>query len=666
MSSRILGIDLGTVNSCVAVVEDGRAVILAEGDERIIPSCLAFHRGKEIVGNVAKRQEVTDPHNTVAAVKRLLGHAYESEEVQKARQRVSYAIRPSPLGSVLLEVGGRELTPVQVSARILQRVKEVAEEALGESISKAVISVPAHFNDVQRKATKMAAEYAGLEVVRLLNEPTAAAFAYGYRKGEDFTLAVYDFGGGTFDVTIMTARGDTFEVDATDGDSYLGGEDFDYAIVDWLESEFEAEFSHDLRGDETARLRLKEAAERAKRELSEVDTAQIDLPFLTQLADGARPHFSRTLDRTRFGELARPLIQRTLELCKRCVESSNLVTSDIDEVLLVGGQTRMPQVRDAVRDFFGREPRRDINPDEVVAMGAALFAYSLAADDLKEEAKEAAEEAYAVAYRETLAVKRVLGGVESGAGEDNDALAKRLQALLDEAEAELPSLSAPPPIPSHQLPGAINELQDDLLQIERKVERVLAEAREPEVDPIDERDPRIEQAAERFSRRIASAQEASDNVQAHLAEAEEHASARKVDLIDVTSHALGIASAGDLFSTLIEKNCRVPAQQVRTFTTNQDGQTEVEIRVSQGSSRRASHNQELGNFVLEGIAPAPRMEPKVEVTFRIDDDGILAVSARDAISGIEQGIRVEDPLALRHEDPAQSNEELVEDDTSFG
>ncbi len=270
MSQWILGIDLGTVNSCVAVVKDGRAVMLSDDSRTTIPSCLAFQRGQEIVGHAAKRHGATDPQNTISAAKRLLGHSFDSPEVQDALERTSYPIRPSPLGSVLIEVDGRELTPIQVSASILQRLREVAELALEEPATKAVISVPAHFTDVQRKATKLAGEYAGLEVLRLINEPTAAAFAYGYRKATDFKLAVYDLGGGTFDITVMTAEGDCFRVDATDGDSYLGGEDFDNAILEWLIEEFKSEHGHDPSGDESARGRLIEAAEKAKIELSEL------------------------------------------------------------------------------------------------------------------------------------------------------------------------------------------------------------------------------------------------------------------------------------------------------------------------------------------------------------------------------------------------------------
>jgi molecular chaperone DnaK (HSP70) len=615
----------------------------------------------------AKRHAVTDPHNTVVAVKRLLGHGYESEEIQEARTRVPYPIRPSPLGSVLLEIGGKELTPVQVSARILQKVREVAEEALGEPVEKAVISVPAHFNDVQRKATKVAAEYAGLEVLRLINEPTAAAFAYGYRKDENFTLAVYDLGGGTFDITIMTAKGDTFEVDATDGDSYLGGEDFDHAVVEWLLSEFQAEHGQDLRGDETARLRIKGAAEQAKVELSDVTETQIDLPFLTELPDGSRPHFARRLTRGHLDELTQPLVQRTIELCKRCIQNAGLIKDDVDDVLMVGGQSRMNSVREAVRELFGKEPRRDINPDEVVAMGAALFGYSLAADELKDEAVEAAEDAFAIAYKQTAIARKVLHEVDHLADtQGTDTLASKLQLLLDHADAELPSLAGPPKIAESDLPAAVDKLRDELMQIERKAAEVMLKA-ELEIkgdvgqlgEAAEERAEEFSALADRFNEQVSQAHQASEHAQQLLNEAQGHRSARRVDLIDVTSHALGIAAAGDVFTQLIAQNTPVPAEEVRVFTTQQDGQTEVEIHVYQGNRRYASENQELGNFILAGLPPEERMKVKIDVAFRVDEDGILDVSARDAVSGVEQEIRVEDPLALRQETADGSHEQII-------
>ena len=642
VGNKILGIDLGTVNSCAAVVRDGRAVILSDETQVAIPSCLSLVKGKELVGVAAKRHAVTDPHNTVVGVKRLLGHGYESPEVQQARERAPYAIRPSPLGSVLLEIGGKELTPVQVSARILQRVRQVAEEALGETVRRAVISVPAHFTDIQRKATKVAAEYAGLEVVRLLNEPTAAGFAYGYQKQQDFTLAVYDLGGGTFDITVMTAKGDTFEVHATDGDSYLGGEDLDFAIVDWLLDEFEAEHGADLRGDETARLRLKEAAERAKIELTELPETQLDLPFIAELDDGRRPNFSRALSREKLAELARPLIERTIELCVNCLASAELQTADIDDVLLVGGQTRMPLVREMVRELFDRDPRRDINPDEVVAMGAALFGYSLLADDLQEGAVEHAQEAYAVAYKQASVARKFLDHVEEEGGDSG--LAERLQELLDQAEAE----ASPPQLREPELRAAVDDMRDELMQLERKAGEVMLKA---ELEGLPEQKvAEVQAVAERFSEQVASAQEASARAGKSLLEAREHAGARRVNLIDVTSRALGIAAVGDVFSVLIEKNTPVPCENTSRFSTQQDDQTEVEIRVFQGEAPKASRNSELGNFILEDLPPAPRMQTKIDVRFCIDEDGILSVQARDPESEAVRGIRVEDPLELETEE----------------
>jgi molecular chaperone DnaK (HSP70) len=728
MASPAVGIDLGTLNSCVAVVKDGKAVVLADEARTTIPSCVAVHQGKELVGAAAKRHAVTSPQSTILAVKRLIGHPFDSEEVRAAAARVPYPLKASPLGSVTLEVGGAELTPVQVSAKILTRVRDVAEKALGEPVRQAVISVPAHFNDVQRKATKLAAEYAGLEVLRLINEPTAAAFAYGYKKHKDFTLAVYDLGGGTFDVTIMRARGDTFEVVATDGDSYLGGEDFDYAIAAWLEQEFTAEHETDLSRDAHARLRLKEAAEKAKVELADVETAQIDLPFLTRLADGTRVNFSRALTRKKMNELCAPLVQRTLELCERCITDARVVKAEIGEVLLVGGQSRMFSVREGVKKFFGKEPRRDINPDEVVALGAALYAYSLSADALQEQATDAAEDAYEVAVRETALARKIVNEVEALRGKplDDQGLAARLQTLLQATQADgtippdfgetnpeqdpntlapftfgvsepapepealepvrapakpkpaakpkaaaRPAVEAPAAPPKKKkkktselrsavaagktddddLPTAVKGLRDELLQLDYKalelMDKLADELPEGQATEL------LEVAKERLTDSLLSAKGASEEVVSQLKTAVEHKNARRVNLRDVTSLPLGIAAAGSIFTILIDQNVVVPAEHQRVFTTNQDGQAEVEIRVYQGRSKSVGDNQLLGSFILEGIAPARRMEPKIEVAFRIDENGILAVRARDAESGIQQGIRIEDPLGLQQVEPPE-------------
>ena len=765
MAGRAVGIDLGTLNSCVAVVDGGKAVVLADESRTTIPSCVAIQGGRELVGAAAKRHAVTSPQATILAVKRLIGHPFDSDEVRAAAARLPYALKASPLGSVLFEVGGIELTPVQVSAKILARVREVAEQNLGEPVTQAVISVPAHFNDVQRKATKLAAEYAGLEVLRLINEPTAAAFAYGYKKHKDFTLAVYDLGGGTFDVTIMRARGDTFEVIATDGDSYLGGEDFDYTIAEWLEREFEAQHGRDLSGDPSARLRLKEAAEKAKVELSEVESTNIQLPFLTRMRDGSRPNFERPLTRAKLAELCKPLVERTLALCERCISTARVVKGEIGEVLLVGGQSRMLSVREGVKKFFAKEPRRDINPDEVVAMGAALYAYSLTADSLKEDAVDAAGDAYAVAVRETAVARKILDEVEQIRAKplDDRGLAARLTALLKATEgdgpvpqgfgdrtgggpiseigpitfgeekpaapktkakavakaeapkpepkpkpsppkapapkaapkpAPKPAEAPPPPAPAvaareepktkaktkagaktakkpkapsefselierskigdEDLPTGVKGLRNELLEIDYKATELIEKLADEL--PTGAAADLLDIAKERLSESVLAAKGAQQEVVDNLKSAVEHKNARRVNLRDVTSLPLGIAAVGDIFTVLIEQNVVVPTEYQRVFTTNQDGQAEVEIRVFQGRSKAVHDNQLLGSFILEGIAPARRMEPKIEVAFRIDENGILAVKARDAESGAQQGIRIEDPLGLQQVEPSQAKE----------
>ncbi len=638
MSSRVIGIDLGTLNSCAASVEDGRAVILCEDQHTTVPSCLAFKGDQELIGRAAKRYAVTDPENTVIAVKRLLGHPFDSDEVRAAAAVAPYTIASSAKGGVLLKVAGRELTPIQVSARILGCVREHAEKALGEPATKAVVSVPAHFNDVQRKATKLAAEYAGIDVIRLINEPTAAAFAYGYKMGRDFTLAVYDLGGGTFDVTIMRARGDTFEVLATDGDSYLGGEDFDAAIAGWLREQFERQHNTKLQGDDTALLRLKEAAEKAKVELAEVDTAQIELPYLAQLPDGGHVDFSTTLTRSKVNELVEPMIQKTLELCYRCIELAMVAPVELDDILLVGGQSRMLAVQEAVAGLFGKEPRRDINPDEVVALGAALYAYSISADALKATAENAAGDALGMALKETGIARKLIDGVDAlQQSASDDSLQTLLNDLLDAPGLDEEELSVDP---DADLPAASKKVRNELLELDYKMSALTDKL---ESDSPDD----LEGALEQISEQLSAAHSFSDRASGYLDEAEQHASARKIDLQDVTSLPLGIGSIGNVFSMLIDQNTPVPAEHRRMFTTNEDGQEEVEIRVYQGRSRDASANQLLGAFTLWGIAAAPRLTAKIEVAFHIDQDGILSVSASDAASGAQQGIRVEDPLGVQ-------------------
>ncbi len=640
MSSRVIGIDLGTLNSCAASVEDGRAVILSEDQHTTVPSCLAFKGEKELVGGAAKRYAVTDPENTVIAVKRLLGHPFDSDEVRAATIAAPYKIVASSKGGVLLKISGHELTPIQVSARVLGRVRELAEKALGESATKAVVSVPAHFNDVQRKATKLAAESAGIEVIRLINEPTAAAFAYGYKKGRDFTLAVYDLGGGTFDVTIMRARGDTFEVLATDGDSYLGGEDFDAAIAGWLREEFERQHNSRLEGDDTALLRLREAAEKAKIELAEVDTAQIELPYLAQLPDGGHVDFSTTLTRSKANELVQPLIQRTLELCSRCIENAMVAPVELDDVLLVGGQSRMLAVQEAVAGLFKTDPRRDINPDEVVALGAALYGYSISADSLKASAEDAAGDALGMALKETGIARKLLNSVDEVQqhSSSDDSLQTLLDDLLDaQGTGGTDELTSDP---DADLPAASKRVRNELLELDYKMSEL--------TEKLDTDSPEgLEAALEQISEQLSAAHSFSDEANEYLEEAEQHASARKIELQDVTSLPLGIGTIGNVLSILIDQNTPVPTEHRRMFTTNEDAQEEVEICVYQGRSRDASVNQLLGAFTLWGIAAAPRLTPKIEVAFYIDEDGILSVSASDAASGAQQSIRVEDPLGVQ-------------------
>jgi molecular chaperone DnaK (HSP70) len=652
VSRYTLGIDLGTLTSCVAVVQDGRAVVLTENGRSTVPSAVSLLGDRELVGEPARRRALTDPKSTFIATKRIIGHPFDSREVKLALERMRYPIAPSPVGSVVFPADGREMTPVQVATRILYHLKETAEAALEETVKRAVISVPAHFNEVQRRATKLAAEYAGLDVLRLINEPTAAAFAYGYRRGEDFSLAVYDLGGGTFDVTIMWARGDCFDVVATDGDAYLGGEDFDQAIVEWLAKEFAKDHGTDLEADEGALIQLKEAAERAKLDLSEVEETRIELPYLLKLNDSDYAGLQRTLTRENLNELTAPLVQCSLDLCARCLSSSGVRREDLDAVLLVGGQTRMPAVRDAVRDFFGLEPRRDINPDEVVAMGAALYGYSLQAKQLRANAEDAAEEAFAVALKRTTQAKKIVEAVEALEVDTKSEvdLAKTLSRVMAEAEAQNPG-----PIDADaDLPAAVEGLREEMYSLQEKIARV-SDGEEGESSAKEKPKP-IAEAVEVVVDWLSRAEEASDVAQSRLQEAEEHGRARKVELTDVTSHALGIAAVGDLLTVLIDKNTSVPAEKTRRFTTHQDNQTEVQIRVFQGENPQASENELLGDFVLTGIEPAARLTAKIEVVFRLDEDGILAVQAQDVLTGAAQGITVKEPLGLREMDPETAAE----------
>jgi molecular chaperone DnaK len=494
---RILGIDLGTTNCCAAVVEGVTPQVLTNREgSRTTASIVGFTEdGERLVGQIAKRQAITNPMNTVFAVKRLVGRKFDSEETQHAREVLPYEIVRAVNGDVKIRARGREYSPEEISAFILKEIKEFSEEILGEEITEAIITVPAYFDDAQRQATRDAGRIAGLEVLRIINEPTAASLAYGLeRKGSEI-VAVYDLGGGTFDISILQLGEGIYEVKATAGDTYLGGEDFDKKIMDWLLDDFKKATGIDLRQDRMALQRLKEAAEKAKCELSTATETTITLPFISADASGPK-HINRTLTRERFETLVADLIDRTAAPCLDALQSAGLKPSDVDQVILVGGQTRTPKVQRMVAELFGREPNRDINPDEVVAIGAAIQ-----------------------------------GGVLKG------------------------------------------EIKD-------------------------------------------------------------------VVLLDVTPLSLGIETHGGVFEKLIERNSTIPTKNTKVFTTVADNQSVVEIHVLQGEREVARENKSLGRFELVGIPNAPRGIPQIEVTFAIDSNGIVNVSARDLATGKAQGIQI--------------------------
>jgi len=511
---KVIGIDLGTTNSCVAIMSGGDPVVIANAEgSRTTPSVVAItDKSERLVGQIAKRQAITNPENTIFSVKRLMGRKYRSKEVQDALKRLPYKVVEADNGDAHVELRGKRYSPPEISAMILQKMRQTAEDYLGEKVTEAVVTVPAYFDDSQRQATKDAGQIAGLNVLRIINEPTAASLAYGLEKKKDERIAVYDLGGGTFDVSVLEIGEGVFEVKSTNGDTYLGGDDFDLRVMDWLVDEFRKDQGIDLRKDRMALQRLKEAAERAKIELSSSQETEINLPFITADSSGPK-HMVIKLTRAKLEQLVDDLIQRTIDPCKKALADAGVSARDINEVVLVGGMTRMPKVIQVVKDFFGKEPHRGVNPDEVVAIGAGIQ-----------------------------------GGVLKG------------------------------------------DVKDVLL-------------------------------------------------------------------LDVTPLSLGIETLGGVFTKLIERNTTVPTKKSQVFSTAADNQTAVTIRVFQGEREMANDNKLLGQFDLVGIPPAPRGMPQIEVTFDIDANGIVHVSAKDLATQKEQSIKITASSGLSKEEV----EKLVKD-----
>ena len=505
--AKILGIDLGTTNSAIAVIEAGEPVIVENSEgARTTPSVVAISKTNErLVGQIAKRQAVTNPTNTIYGIKRFMGHNYTDDVVQKDKDVVPYEIKKGEDGGVIVTMDGKDYRPEEASAMILTKLKNDAEAKLGEKITEAVITVPAYFNDAQRKATQDAGKIAGLDVKRIINEPTAAALAYGFNKKKDEKIVVYDFGGGTFDVTVLEVGDDVVEVQSTDGDAHMGGRDIDQGIVKFLIDEFKKSNGVDLAKDKLALQRLDEAAEKAKLELSSTPETDVNIPFISQGSDGPL-HMDIKLTRSKLEELAHEYIDKSIEITKRALEASGLKKEEIDEIILVGGQTRMPAIQKAVKDLFGKEPNRTINPDEVVALGAAIQA-----------------------------------GIFQG------------------------------------------DVQD-------------------------------------------------------------------ITLVDVIPLSLGIETMGSVNTKLIEKNTHIPTKKQQVFSTAADNQTSTEIHIVQGERPMAADNKSLGKFVLDGIPPAPRGVPQIEVTFDVDSNGVLNVTAKDKSTGKEQSIRIEANSGLSEDD----------------
>ncbi|TVR77063.1 MAG: molecular chaperone DnaK [Chitinophagaceae bacterium] len=518
---KIIGIDLGTTNSCVSVMEGNEPVVISnEEGRRTTPSIVAFlENGERKIGDSAKRQAITNPANTIMSIKRFMGNRFS--EIGNDAERASYKVVKGENDTIRVDINGRMYTPQEISAMVLQKMKKVAEDYLGHEVKEAVVTVPAYFNDSQRQATKEAGEIAGLTVKRILNEPTAAALSYGLdKRNKDMTIAVFDLGGGTFDISILELGDGVFEVKSTNGDTHLGGDDFDQIIIDWLADEFKKEENVDLKKDPMALQRLKDAAEKAKIELSGSSESEVNLPYITAI-DGVPKHLVKKLSRSKFEQLADELIQRTLEPCKKALKDAGMQSSDIDEVVLVGGSTRIPKIQEVVEKFFGKKPSKGVNPDEVVAIGAAIQ-----------------------------------GGILSG------------------------------------------DIDDEIV------------------------------------------------------------------LVDVTPLSLGIETMGGVMTKLIESNATIPKRETQVFTTAADNQGSVEIHVLQGERPMSSDNRSIGRFHLDGIPPAPRGVPQIEVTFDIDANGILSVKAKDKGTAKEQSIRIEASTGLSKDEVEKMKQEAKANEDS--
>ncbi|MEW6775678.1 MAG: Hsp70 family protein [Bdellovibrionota bacterium] len=585
----IIGIDLGTSNSCVAVCDaNGPRVVLDSKGYNTTPSCVAINsRGKLIVGHLAKSQVITNPFQTIYAVKRLIGRRQDEEAVKVAKQFVSYEIVEGEKGEALVVMNQKRYTPIEISAIVLKKMKKIAEQDLKCEITDAVITVPAYFNDNQRKATRDAGEIAGLNVLRLINEPTAAALAYGYRETEDKNVVVFDLGGGTFDVTILSISKGVYEVLATGGDSYLGGEDFDNRLVEFMVKEFKKKTNIDISMDKMAHQRLKDAAEVSKRELSSKETAQISLPFIAPNVDPTL-HFEFEVSRKQFEHLTHDLIGRCVNICDQVLQESGLKREEISDVLLVGGQTRMPKVRQVAREFFGREPSSRVHPDEAIALGASIQGFILQ-----------------------------MGRQQAQAG-----------AAAPPPSA--PSVSAPEPAPP---PGADGGGDDPFASASLEVSSV-PEAAPPPPPVASASPPPPPPSAPPPPPKAAKAPSRIPSGEANIAP-------WKKILLDVTPLTLGVATFGDMSYTIIPKNTTVPTKKSKVFTTVKDNQDSVRIIVTQGESKVSSDNVFLGEVVLPIPPDTPRGQAQIDVTFALDTDGILHVQAKDKKTGKAQSIQIE-------------------------